>query len=98
MPVYITPRYTPVNGGTVVITANDERAFIDPAGALLSLTLEVVPSWDNGTTVFVNTTKTIISISYDLHGSSNDGLPITLLANTGFTMFYVTETDTWYKA
>ncbi|MCI0557862.1 MAG: hypothetical protein MN733_05155 [Nitrososphaera sp.] len=99
MAIFRVSRYTPVNGGTVTIAGGDDHVLIDPAGPLLSVTL-ALGSYDSedGLTFFVHTTKLLTLISYNLNGGGNGGLPATLLANTGFTMYYVLETSTWYAA
>lgn len=98
MTIFSMSRYTPVNGGTVTILGADDHVFIDPAGPLLSMTLATSNVQEDGNTYFIHTTQLLTLISYELNGQGNGGLPTTLLANTGFTMYYVLATDKWYAA
>lgn len=85
--------FTPTTGGTVSLT-NNQYNIINPAGALLALTVNLPSSPANNDVVYIKFTQTISTVTY-ANGTVVDG--ITAPTAGGLTVLvYDSGTTSWY--
>lgn len=85
--------FTPTTGGTVTLI-NNQYNIINPAGALLALTVTLPSSPSNNDCVFIKFTQNITTVTYS-GGTVVDG--ITAPTAGGLTLLvYDTGTTSWY--
>lgn len=85
--------FTPTTGGTVSLV-NNQYNIINPAGALVALTVNLPSSPVNGDVVYIKFTQTISTVTYG-NGTVVDG--ITAPTAGGLTILvYDSGTTSWY--
>lgn len=85
--------FTPTTGGTVSLT-NNQYNIINPAGALLALTVNLPSSPANNDCVFIKFTQNVTTVTY-ANGTVQDG--ITAPTAGGLTVLtYDSGTSIWY--
>lgn len=85
--------FTPTTGGTVTLT-NNQYNIINPAGALLALTITLPSSPANNDCVFIKFTQNVTTVTYS-GGTVVDG--ITAPTAGGLTVLtYDSGTTSWY--
>lgn len=85
--------FTPTTGGTVALT-NNQYNIINPAGALLALTVNLPSSPANNDCVFIKFTQNVTTVTYG-NGTVVDG--ITAPTAGGLTVLvYDSGTTSWY--
>lgn len=85
--------FTPTTGGTVSLT-NNQYNIINPAGALLALTVNLPSSPANNDCVFIKFTQNVTTVTYG-NGTVVDG--ITAPTAGGLTVLtYDSGTTSWY--
>lgn len=85
--------FTPTTGGTVALT-NNQYNIINPAGALLALTVNLPSSPANNDCVFIKFTQNVTTVTYG-NGTVVDG--ITAPTAGGLTVLvYDSVTTSWY--
>lgn len=85
--------FTPTTGGTVALT-NNQYNIINPAGALLALTVNLPSSPVNNDCVFIKFTQNVTTVTYG-NGTVVDG--ITAPTAGGLTVLvYDSGTTSWY--
>ena len=97
--VGLTVFAAPTTGGTVVMAATTGREVLTPAGTLAALTVTLPPNPGNGQIAGVSSSQIITSLTVNTSdGSSVNGAPSSMAANSAFNMAYQSSNTTWYLA
>lgn len=89
---------TPSSGGTVNPGAGDGFYFIEPAGTLATLTVNLPSTSLSGLVLRIATTQTITALSVTASGGATvNNAPTTLPAGSGFAYLYRGNNTTWYR-
>lgn len=84
--------FTPTTGGTVNLV-NNQRNIINPAGALLALTVNLPSTPANNDVVYIKFTQTVTTVTYG-NGTVVDG--INPIAGSLVVLTYDSGTTSWY--
>lgn len=97
---YVATNYqTPLTGANVVLVASQSRAIIQPAGALLALTvtLPTLSAEYDGTEISIAITQSITTLTVAAGAATVTGAPSAITTYGQFTMHYRHANTTWYR-
>jgi len=85
-----TARGVPISGNSVVFTSIGETLFIDPAGTLAALTIDLTAHKTDNKKVTVCTTQILTAITWVATGGGTTfvGAPASLAAGSGVTYLF----------
>jgi len=90
---YVHSIFTPTTGGTVNLINNNYN-IINPAGALVALTVNLPSSPSNNDVVYIKYTQTISTVTY-ANGTVVDGITAPT-AGGMVVLTYDSGTTSWY--
>lgn len=92
-----TYRYTPLTGTTVNIPADAEVVYIEPAGTIAALTVNMPPNPYDGQELNICTTQTITALTQSVASGTLRGA-LTAGSANGFGKWkYSLSNTTWYR-
>ena len=98
--IFVATNYqTPLTGANVVLVASQSRAIIQPAGALLALTitLPTLSAEYDGTEISIAVTQSITTLTVAAGAATVTGAPAAVSTYGQFTMHYRHANTTWYR-
>lgn len=90
-------RYTPLTGTTVNIPADAEVVYIEPAGTIAALTVNMLPNPYDGQELNICTTQTVTSLTQAVASGTLRGALTAGTANGFGKWKYLAATTTWYR-
>lgn len=85
--------FTPTTGGTVALT-NNQYNIINPAGALLALTVNLPSTPSNNDVVYIKFTQTVSTVTYG-NGTVVDGITAPTVGGS-YTYVFDSVNNSWY--
>jgi hypothetical protein len=92
--------YVPTTGFSKTVTSNTSTLLINPAGTLATgtITFPASTACVNGQELQIASSQTITALTVTAgSGTTINGAPSTILANTSFKYIYNTSGTTWYR-
>lgn len=87
----------PSTGFTITMAKTSKTLILNPAGTLLTGTINLPASPIDGQEVRVTTSQAITTLTVSGNGHSIVNAPTTLALGTGFSYIYNTSGTTWYR-